>query len=217
MKNEYDLKNELGPVNWLDSVAGEAYFLGEAINDPELVMRGTALLAKILEIPYNCDRFSEVIAIGMDLEHRVRLAKDLQSSAVFLDEVAVYEGKNKTLGDWEYDLIMAGGRYQINMIMPEYYGKWPGDTRVDDVCEEAKKTYKDAWGSFSKKEWSEMMECQKMDVVEFCEGEKIIFRQVDFNHECGYKRGQLRIFYFDDHAQAMEAWKTVRPILSRKK
>jgi len=216
MKKEFDLTKELGRRNWLDNASGEAYLLGSLANEPELAMQGTVLAGLIREIPYDSEEFAWVIAAGKDLIKKIDEVKRRSSAVVFIDEVAVYEeGNRRTTLDWEYDLIFVEGGYQIKMVMPEYYGKKPSDDRVEKICELARASY-GRFDTFRRSEKSQMMETQKMDSIEVWDGVKQVYRQLDFNHECGYKRGQLRIFYFDDYSQVMNVWQQVRAISGRK-
>ena len=216
MKKETDLVYELGKANWLDSAAGEAYILGSLMNEPRLAMEGTRLAGMIREIPYSSEQFALVIACGKDLLKRIDEAKTREKATAFLDEIAVYENGRKTLIDWEYDLIMASGRYQINMIMPEYYGKSLDEDGVGEIMEVIKGSYS-RFDSLERSERSEIMgDIQKMDIVEVRDGDALVYRMVDFNHECGYKRGQIRIFYFNDYSQVMGVWERVKVISGRK-
>jgi len=215
MKREYDLIRDLGRENWLDAVAGEAYLLGCLADDPELSMQGTVLAGLIRETPYDNDGFSRVIAAGMGLIDKVSEVKKRTSAVLFIDEVATEEESKRDASDWGYDLVLLEGGYQIRMVMPEYYGKWPDDERAELICEAAKASYK-RFDNFLRSEKSVMMGSQKMDSVEVWDGARQVYRQVDFDHECGYKRGQLRIFYFDDYSQVMDVWRAVKTISSRK-
>jgi hypothetical protein len=56
-----------------------------------------------------------------------------------------------------------------------------------------------------------------MEIEEVWDGRELIYSKTDFDHECGYKRGQLRTIYSRDFGWMMVIWNELRAILDRKK
>ena len=213
---EYDLINELGSQNWLDIVAGEAVVLGHLFHDAELVMRGTSLAAKLTEVHFDDDNFPKVEAEALSLLKVLDRAKKFREETVFLDEICEYEGGNRSLNKWEYDLILAKGVYQIQMYMPEYFGERPSDEylSVEAVIRES---YGD-FGKFQRCDKSQEYGGQKMDTTDYYTNDgRLVCRRTDFTHECGWKNGVSINYYIDDALQAVETWAKIRAILGRRK
>jgi len=216
MGKEYDLINELGPRNWIDSLAGEAVVLGQVNNDPELTVLGTELAKLISEVHYDCDSFFLVEAAAVGLEKIIEAKKKYKKAVLFIDEV--FEGKkdHKLSDKWEYDFIMADGRYQINMILPIYDGNSLTDDRKHDAEELVRICYGDpSFGSYTKTEEIVDYTTQVFKITKyFDENGKMIRRIVDHDHEGGMFRGWMEIFYFDDFSTAMRAWRAAKDIVT---
>lgn len=219
MRKEYDLTNELGPQNWLDVVAGEAVVLGWFLKDVELTMMGTMLAKGIDKVRFDRDDFFKVEAQALDLVKIVEEKKKNQSSVLFMDEICEYDGKNKSLNKWEYSLILNEGRYQIMMLMPEYFDREPPDNGKSKVEEIIRESFTNpAFGELVKVEDSKMMGIQKMDTTDYYTSDKkLICHKVDFDHECGWKRGQIVIYHIDDYGQSIVVWGKIRATLDQKK
>ena len=219
MRREYDIINELGPKNWLDAVAGEAVILGYFSEDVELEMWGTALAQRLNEVRFDHDNFGKVEALATDLLERVERKKKEQGMILFIDEVCEYEGGKKSLCKWEYGLVMAEGRYEITMMMPEYYG-CPPNTEYRELIEDVIRA------SYSNPRFDELVIVndskiigqQKMDTPKYYTADgKLICRVVDFDHEDGPKRGMNIIYYFDEYTQVMNTWVKIKAILNQRR
>jgi len=219
MRKEYDLANELGPQNWLDVVAGEAVVLGWFLKDVELTMAGTMLAESVAKVHFDRDDFFRVEAQALNLVKVIEEKKKSQSLVLFMDEICEYEGKNKSLNKWEYSLILSEGRYQIMMLMPEYFDREPpdgGKLKVEEIIRESFNN--PAFGELIKIEDSKMMGVQKMDTTDYyTHDKKLICHKVDFDHECKWKRGQIVTYYIDDYAQSITVWTKIRATLDQKK
>ncbi|MFZ3068711.1 MAG: hypothetical protein WA052_00135 [Microgenomates group bacterium] len=219
MRKEYDLTNELGPQNWLDVVAGEAVVLGWFLKDVELTMKGTRLAESIAKVHFDRDDFFKVEAQALDLIKVIEEKKKSQSLVLFMDEICEYDGKNKSLNKWEYSFILSEGRYQIMMLMPEYFDREPPDDGKSKVEEIIRESFRNpTFGELVKIEDSKMMGVQKMDTTDYytCD-KKLICHKVDFDHECGWKRGQIVIYHIDDYGQSIAVWGKIRTTLDQKK
>jgi len=219
VKKEYDIIYELGRRNWLDVTAGEALVLGYLTKDVELQMRGTALAEKVLEVRFDSDDFFKIEAQATDLKELIRKSKEKQEMSLFIDDIYKFEGGKKSLGEWEYELVLAEGRYEIRLTMPEYFGKSPYSL-VSDMVEEAVRT------SYEKPKFEEMIEVedskvfghQKLDITNhYTIVGKLVCHTVDFNHEDVSKRGKTVVYYIDEYQQAVTAWAEVRSISGQKR
>lgn len=219
MREKYDIINELGPRNWLDAAAGEAVVLGYFSEDVELEMWGTALAQRLNEVRFDDDNFSKIEALAIDLLGRIERKKREQGMILFIDEICEYEGGKKSLCKWEYGLIMAEGRYEITMMMPEYYG-YPSSTENREPIEDVIRA------SYSNLKFDELVIVndskiighQKMDTSKYYTADgKLICRVVDFNHEDGPKRGMNIIYYFDEYTQVMNTWVMIKAISGRRR
>lgn len=218
MREEYDIINELGSRNWLDVAAGEAVILGYFSSDVELEMLGTALAQRLNEVRFDDDNFFKVEAQATDLQERIERKKKEQGMILFIDEICEYEGGRKSLCKWEYGLTLAGGRYEITMMMPEYYG-CPPNTEYRELIEDVIRA------SYSNPKFDELVIVndskiighQKMDTPKhYTVDGKLICRVVDFDHEDGPKRGMNIFYYFDEYAQVMNTWVKMKAILGTK-
>jgi len=219
MEREYDIINELGSKNWLDVAAGEAVILGYYSGDVELQMWGTALAQRLNEVRFDDDNFSKVEAQATDLLERIDRKKKEQGMILFIDEICEYEGGKKSLCKWEYGLVMAEGRYEITMMMPEYYG-CPPNTECRELIEDVIRA------SYSNSRFDELVRVndskiighQKMDTAMYYTADgKLIHRVVDFNHEDGPKRGMNIIYYFDEYTQVINTWVRIKAILGQRR
>lgn len=209
MRLEHEIVNELGPQNWLDSVAGEAVILGHSLNDPYLVAKGTELSLLIRQVAFDNDSFSRVEALGIDLLREV--AKRKVKETLFIDELYVGSKKEKSCNDWEYDLILADGRYQIMMLLPEYFG--------NDTLKERKKMEIESQVQL---QFSGLENCRRETKEDKYESQvfesvtcfdingKEIYKTIDFNHEGRMLRGRIEYYFFDEIDSAMMAWQVVR-------
>lgn len=216
MSKEVDLVHELGYGNWLDEAAGEAYVLGSAMLDEELVALGTTLSDMIRHIPYDNEEFTKVTALGMNLVERIGIVKKNLDSALYLDEVVRREKDgSKSLNDWEYDLVFVLGRYQIMMILPEYIGEYD-EAEIKTIDEAIQATYR-GFDKLEVKGDEKMMGTQLMKIKDVYDDQgKKVYRTVDFNHANSTKKSKQAIYYFDDLTQAMKAWEGVRTISGRR-
>lgn len=213
MIKEYDLTNELGPKNWLDCVAGEAVVQGHRMNLPELVAAGTCLSKMIRETSFFDDGFGKVIAYGKELERRLREEKREFEKIEFIDDLFVGPEKDKSCVDWEYMFIYAQRRYQIMMMMPEYYGRCPNWDLVKEKADESIRGVLDDPGltTYQRVETKAMNgEQEFVTVVYLDRSGNEVFKAVDFNHEGEIKRGRIETYYFDHKSQAEEAWLGVK-------
>lgn len=219
MRKEYDLTNELGPQNWLDVVAGEAVVLGWFLKDVELTMKGTMLAESIVRVHFDNDDFLKVEAQALDLVRVIEEKKKSQSLVFFVDEICEYDGKNKSLNKWEYSLILSEGRYQIMMLMPEYFDREPpdgGKLKIEEIIRESFRN--PSFDELVKVEDSKKMGVQKMDITDYyTHDKKLICHKVDFDHECKSKRGQIVTYYIDDYAQSIAVWTKIKATLDRRK
>ncbi len=219
MPKEIDISNELGRCNWMDVVAGEAVVLGRVMNEPHIVARATELSSRLREVDYNADAFSRLQAEAVWLEGQIVALKDRKNGAIFIDEKCVYRGKEKSCIDWEYDFIFVDGRYQINMLMPEYTSMVPSDQGSGEISGELKKICEAGKGEINEVVRDDLMGgVQEITIVEGKDAAGItIWRKADFVHECGWKRGSIRVYFFDGFIEANQAWRGVCTTLSRGK
>ncbi len=219
MRKEYDLTNELGPQNWLDVVAGEAVVLGWFLKDVELTMKGTMLAESIAKVHFDNDDFLKVEAQALDLVRVIEEKKKSQSLVFFVDEICEYDGKNKSLNKWEYSLILSEGRYQIMMLMPEYFDREPpdgGKLKIEEIIRESFRN--PSFDELIKVEDSKKMGVQKMDTTDYyTRDKKLICHKVDFDHECKSKRGQIVTYHIDDYAQSIALWTKIKATLDQRK
>ncbi|HOX96697.1 MAG TPA: hypothetical protein PLI45_04975 [Candidatus Woesebacteria bacterium] len=220
MRKEYDLINELGPRNWLDTVAGEAVFLGYQLRTPELSAKGTALAKLIREIRFDDDAFFVVQCTGIALQEEIAQVKKKVKETVFIDDIYTGKEKKEALLDWEYDLIMVDGRYQIQMILPVYYDK--------AILNDERKQRSEKWVRSKLGEIC-LENCRVEEVLTqyesqiftytkyFDEKENMRYETVDFNHEGSPARGWMEYFFFDDWNQACEAWSGIKEVYFRSK
>jgi hypothetical protein len=218
-KERYDLIDDLGPKNWLDMVAGEAVLLGWFYSDVELTMKGTMLAESISKVRFDNDLFCVVEAQAKELVGILEKYKESHSSVLFLDEICEYDGKSKSLNKWEYSLMLCEGRYQILMLMPEYFGSEPPDSGKSKAEEIIMESYdKPTFADLTMVEDSKMMGRQKMDTTDYyTNDDKLICHKVDFDHDCGWKRGQNIIYYIDDYTQAITVWTRIKTTLNQKR
>lgn len=218
-KEGYDIINELGSQNWLDVAAGEAVLLGQLTHDVELTMKGTRLAELLDEIKYDNDQFSKVEAEGMGLTEKINIKKNEQNSAVFIDEICEYRNGIKRSDTWEYELILCQGRYQIRLVLPEYYGLLPANKTKENVEEIIKNSYTNPlFAELEKSDSMKMIGHQKMDTTDYYTDMGMIICQIiDFEHESGTKKGMTEIYHFDDSTQVSQTWSRIRAILSRKR
>ncbi len=218
-KESYDLVDDLGPKNWMDMTAGEAVILGWFFRDAELTMMGTMLAESMLKVPFDSDSFYRIEAQASDLVEIIKQKKEVYSSAFFLDEICEYDGKYKSLNKWEYNLVLCKGRYQIMMLMPEYYGSKPPDNGKSKAEKEIVDSYEEpTFSELSMVEDSKLMGKQRMAVADYYTNDhRLICHKSDFDHECGWKRGQITIYYIDDYAQAITVWTKMKATLNQKR
>jgi len=217
MKKEHDLVYDLGEGNWLDEVAGEAVTLGRVMNEPLLVMEGSELARLISQTDYNDDKFYLVIGLGMHLKEELDAIKIRRKETVFLDEVVRLEGGRKSSNHWEYSFVCIGGSYQIQMLMPEFYGSEPPDEGVGEMEKIAMEMYPD-FKSYKTVNASDWMGSQWMSVSEtYDDRGRMVLRVVEFDHEGSYKRGHIKTVYPESYLKAEELWKKMRAILDQKR
>ena len=218
-KDGYDIINELGPRNWLDNTAGEAVVLGQLTCDPELTMKGTMLAKSLSEIRFDNDNFSKVEAEAIGLGNMLENKRKEQDSTVYLDEICEYEGGSKSLRKWEYDLFLKDGLYVILMYMPEYIGRILEDEKSDEIEKSIISRFQNPrFDDLKIVEDSKMMGCQKMDTTDYYTDQNtLICHKVDFDHECGWKRGTIISYYIADCSQAMETWIEMKAISNQKR
>jgi len=213
MKKEYDLINELGPMNWLDMVAGEAVVLGHCLNDPCLVTEGTKLAILIKEIHFDDDGFGKVEAFAESLEKELLNRKEYEKTTVFIDELYSGSEKNKSLNEWEFDFNCVNGIYQILMFLPEYYYKEKlGEKAKVKAQEEIQKVFGISSLDCLRKEIDRSI-CGSQyfeTTTYFDKNNKKVCVTIDFNHEGSTKRGWSEFYYFEDFATASKAWLGVR-------
>lgn len=218
-KDGYDLINELGPQNWMDSVAGEAVVFGHLTNNPEIVAKGSVLAGEIRNCRYNNDDFGRVQGMAEGLENLLEKRNKEENSSVFIDEVCVFRAGEKSLNNWEYGFTLSHGRYRINLTMPEYFGLKPPEEKrveVEKIIQDGftEPNYEDLKIISSSEEYGR----QKVDTTNYyTSAMKLICHRVEFDHEDGGKRGVMIIYYFDELAQALETWVKVRAILNQKR
>lgn len=220
MGKEHEIICEIGPKNWLDTVAGEALLLGSLTYDKDLEMAGNLLAKKLSEVNYYSDSFSQVQAMGVDLVKRVEEVKT-GKPMLFIDEISVrseVSGK-KSLNSWEYDLLLANGTYRIYILFPEYYGPQPPDQGKEEVVGMIRKSISEAFGGALRVEkYQKKVDVQTSDVSDYYTANNdLVGHVVDFNHECGYKRGIIEHYYMRDYAQAIKVWEKAKTILNRKR
>lgn len=213
MTREYDLTNELGKGNWIDAIAGEAVVLGRTSNNPELTALGTELAIMIKSIRYDDENFCLVEAKAEWLSQLVEETKKRDRTCLFIDDIFEGDEKHKPLDKWEYDLICVDNRYQIQMVLPRYV---PGMSVVGErekVSELIRSIY-DGFEDFVQTEEFMDYTTQLFRISKFFDGEKLVSRIVDHDHEGGMFRGWLEIYYFDEFVVAYEAWERVKKYLS---
>jgi|WetSurMetagenome_2_1015567.scaffolds.fasta_scaffold72599_1 hypothetical protein len=221
MNKEYDLTNELGPQNWLDMVAGEAVIWGHCLNDPMLVAMGTELSLLVQKIRFDDDKFALAEAKGRALERKLAEKKEAKKTTVFIDEMCMGKEGNKSLYDWEFDLVFTDGKYQIQMILPVYYDREKFNEEVRTVAEvQIQASFSDpSFENYEKESVSTVYESQIfVNTRYYDEQGKLLKRTVDFNHEGSSARGWNDFYYFDDFKMAFGTWEEMKKaILSRTK
>lgn len=212
MQGEYDLVNELGSGNWIDVVSGEAVVMGHAGGDPELVVLGTSLAKMVQEIKYNDDKFSLVEAAAIYLGNKIKERKSRDKYSIFIDEIFEGDEKHKPLDRWEYDLILGDGRYEIKMMLP-VYDKY---TLVDNRKIRAEKAVMECFEDPSFRVYKKIEQIvdyttQVFKYTSFYDKEgKLIRRTIDHDHEGGFYRGWVDMFFFDKFEDAWNAWNKVK-------
>ena len=221
MNKEYDLSNELGPRNWLDSVAGEAVIWGHCLNDPMLVAMGTELSLLVQKIRFDDDKFALAEAKGRALEKELAERKEGEKATVFIDEMCMGKEGNKSLYDWEFDLVFTDGRYQIQMILPVYYDreKFNEEARITAEVQVRASFGDSSFESYEKESVSTVYESQIfVNTRYYDEQGKLLKRTIDFNHEGSLARGWNDFYYFDDFATAFNTWEEMKKaILDQRK
>jgi len=217
MKKEHDLVYDLGQGNWLDEVAGEAVTLGRVMNEPMLVMEGIELARLISQTDYNDDKFYLVTALGMRLREELDEIMTRRKETIFLDEMVQIEDGRKSSHHWEYSFVCVGGRYQIQMLMPEFYGPEPPDEGVGEMEKIVREMHPD-FMSYKTVDTSEWVGSQRMSVSETHDVRgRVVLRVVEFDHEGCYKRGHIKTAYPESFLKAEELWKKMRAISDRKR
>lgn len=216
MKPEYDLTNELGPKNWIDCAAGEAVVIGHVINDPELVAHGTMVAGMAKEIRFNDDNFALVEALAIDIQTKLESIKSQEKTCLFIDDLFEGDVKRKPLDKWEYDLIYCGGRYEIRMVLPRYDASTPIDTRRKLIREEVRNHYKD-FETFRTEDEEVDFKTQVFKITKyFNDKNELVCKLVDHDHEGGWYRGWMEIFYFESFEEAWAAWLEAKEIYEKK-
>jgi len=216
---EYDLMNELGRGNWIDSVAGEAVVLGSYLRDPELVARGTELADMVRAIKYDSDEFFLVEARAKQLEAEIVKLKQTQARMIYIGEICPGAEKvGKPDDEWEFDFILVEQRYQIRMLLPTYRekNKLVADRAkalaelelFDLVSDRGTKL-------LTKQVVRKVFSDQEYITTTYYDGERLVRRTIDHQHDPADKsaRGNLDIFYFDDFEPAVRAWMELRKII----
>ena len=105
------------------------------------------------------------------------------------------------------------------MMMPEYYGRTPSDNGKSRAETVIRNSYSNPrYTDLKIVEGSKMMGIQKMDTTDYyTNDDTLVCHKLDFDHECGWKRGQTVIYYFDDYTQARSAWIEMKTTLNQKK
>lgn len=215
---ERDLSYELGRANWIDNIAGEAVLLGAELRRADIEIAGTELAKMVREIQYNDDRFAKVIAFARAVTRQVDTAIRERHETTYID--AIYKGENLAKRDrwsWEYNIIYAIGRYQIQMILPVYLG--------NDVLLQKKKLEAEriVCGSFAdpsfteyKKEVNELdYSSQMYKAVSYRDQDGELLRvTTDHDHEGQPYRGWCDVFYFRDFETAWNAWQEMKKVVS---
>jgi hypothetical protein len=217
MEREYDLINELGSQNWLDSVAGEAVVFGHLTNNPELVAMGSVLAGEIRGCGYNHDDFGRVEGMAEGLENLLGKRKIERKNTVFIDDIYLGKEKEKSLFDWEFDFVCVDGRYQIKMFLPVYHEKEKLNKPIKILAEKLIKA-EFADSSFEKccvQKVQTVYNSQVFDYTFYRDNEgNELRRTVDFNHEGIAARGWIEYYNFDDCAKALAAWQGVLKVFT---
>ena len=213
---EYELTQELGQPNWIDEIAGEAVVLGHTLNDPELVALGTNLSQKSREVSFCDDRFCRVEGLALSLDNRLREIKSVDKLALFIEDIYDGDERNKPLDRWEYDLIFCEGRYQIKMLLPRYDKYTLKDEAKLAAEREVRGCYMDpSFESYKKEEHTIDYVTQVFKIYMYYDDDnKLIRRVIDHDHEGGWYRGWIDMFYFDDFETAWNAWTKVKAATS---
>lgn len=212
MRVEYDLINELGRSNWIDLVAGEAVVIGHSIPDPFLVAQGTRLASMVKDIRYDDDRFVLVEALAVDLQLRLQEIKNMEKSCIFIDDIFEGNEKNKPLDKWEYDLICCDRRYEVRMLLPRFDASTPVDSRKELTTNGIRNQIPD-FDKYLKVVEEHDFQTQVFRVEKYIDDNKVLrCRIVDHDHEGGWYRGWIEVYYFDTFEEAIRAWGVVKLI-----
>lgn len=216
---ERDLTYDLGKKNWIDAIAGEAVVLGMSIRNPQLEAAGTELARLVREIPYDSDRFALVIANARGLVEAIDRAIRERQQTTYID--TVFKGESVAKKDrwsWEFNLIFATGRYEIQMILPVYAGN------AILLAEKKKKAEMVVCSFFRDPEFETYNRSdvnldhgsQQYRTTSYRDSEtgKLLRVITDHDHEGYAYRGWYEVFYFDDFETARSAWEKMRSIVA---
>lgn len=212
LERDYDLINELGPQNWIDAVAGEAVVMGFVLRKPELEMKGTALAKLAREIQYNSDDFGRVEAMARSIKREIETMQTLRGP-IKIDELYFGDERfRRSSVDWEFQFVFEQGRYQIQIILPVYYGNDRLNDGIKLVAETiVKNSFEDpSFGSYQYDEVVVDYVIQTMKISNYRDNTgKLLRRVIDHSHEDGYSRGIHDTYYFDDFVKATNIWREI--------
>lgn len=216
----FDLINELGYGNQYDLVAAQAQLVGTQYGEPVLVRLGTELADLILHIPYNSDKFYQVIAKSKEVAQRVKEVRDFSYDDFDLSDddgriIRFYFHRERLENAsspentaYQYRILIHTPRTEkferdvIHTSAVAFMKSYLCFQRRNLACEDYRVGYGYAYGD-QQRFFSQ-------------DSGRMVYWEEVWRHENNMERGFRDLFVFETYEQASKAWSEMKKSLIKK-
>ncbi len=196
------------------NVAANAQFIGETFQDRHLTDLGFRLHEMLLEISYDHDRFSRVIALARELRMKMEACVEASEGRDIIESFRLplaYNQRRQRSRSATYALIKFGSEYLVSFVCQKYEVDSFDKGFLDRLL---------GLFPFSKYQKRDVY-CSDPYGKEFDyydeELDRVVAKSHEFRHkisgDTGYDRGYMFHFYFDTLEEVLEFWNAVKASL----